>query len=919
MFLVQPGERPTIWETDDLGGILLAIDSSRWRRFTVATLSIAVLIGPFVTAQVARAAAVPPCAVPGQITPHPTNWYSIKVPSFSAGAGTMSDYAVDTLVATRLWVTNGTQVFRSTDSGCRWTKVYELPSSGQMTAANSQILELEIGGQGTVYLPIQEEGPTERPHVVVSTDAGESWRVADGPVLGALLGRLRDFSASLGNGTTAAILLDVELDEPAGLAGVDAGQTLLTTSTAGETWEPAAALEGQLVVNGPATVSMNVATDWNSIAINPLRSGEIWLYGEERVTKYDGAMADVGLDGASLLDISLDGRAVLAYGLGETTGQLSIDGGITWVSVPTGVPVDSMDIIATAPVVEIATGSGGRVLDQFVAPGLAQPLLANLSPLDQRTITDVQVAFPVSGQRPSVHGRTASTIEVNFEPDPVPFDPNEVKASISSSPIDGNNHLAPAYTSVKMRPGQSRTIPYRLDLPAAATPLDVYFMIDISGSMQGTINGIRSAMQTIADRLGERGIDVQFGVGSFRSYDTPPAYKRNLDIQPAGAPLASALNSLRASGGGDESQMAALLQSVTGEGDHAIPRNQNMNFRPGSLRVAIEVTDEPISQGAPHPTAETVIEALLDHEVKQVGLAIQEPPLLGEHDYNDPGFGPAQGLIPIAKGSKAIAPAGGVDCDGDGDAELQEGDALVCLIDPNRAEEASLMANAIVHVLEAVQDIQDLEVVVGPRIDPRAESEVVESITPAVLPQLDLKEANTATFEVTVTCPHVPKPTLFPVTVGVSRPGVFVADAAMDVRCIPLPTEPKEELFVFSAFVPVAAVPPPPPRPPDPIPEPNPNPQPNPQQNPQAQAGFAAQEQQQPQVALAGQEAVPGPDVAEEGASEDYFMSDNSRSRVPPLAFIFTTASITAVGGYVLLTRQRTQTAHARNRRDRRR
>jgi len=878
----------------------------------VASLSICVLVSPFVVAGTARAAGVPPCDIPGQLTPHPFNWYSIRVPGLPNGS--MTDYAVEPLVPNRLWVTDGSTVMRTTDSGCHWSTVYELPATGELAASGAQILEIEVGGPGTVYLPIQQTEPVEQPHVVVTTDAGESWRDADGPTLGSIFGRIRDFDAALGN-SAAAMLVDVELNEP-GVVTVESYQTLFTTSDKGETWEPHVNQSGDLkvtVANGG--VGIGGGEEMNGIAVNPLRSNEVWLYGPDSVAKYDGTtMIPTGLGGATLLDISFDGRAVIAYGEGSPVGHLSLDGGVKWTELASGVPVDSMDIISSVPVV-VAMSSYGKVLAQYLPTGAPAPVLLEMSPLDQRGIFDIQVAFPDRGERPSVYGRTASTIEVNHEPATRPFEPDEVTARIEAPPALTKNNLSPSYKLVRMRPGQSETIPYQLALPAASTPLDVYFMIDISGSMQGTINGIRSAMQTIADRLRDTGIDVQFGVGSFRSYNDLPAYKRNLDIQPPGPPLATALNSLTASGGGDETQMAALLESVTGDGHATIPANENMHFRPGSLRVAIEVTDEPISQGGQHPAFQTVIDALLEHDVKQVGLAIQAPPLLGENDYDNPGFGPAQGLIPVAKGSKAVAPAGGVDCDGDGDAELEEGDALVCLIDPAEAEEASLMADAIVHVLEAVQDVQDLAIDAGPVVDPSAHSEVVESVTPEILPQLDLKEANTGTFEVTVTCPHVPQTTLFPVRVSVSRPGASVAGAALDVRCVPV-VKKEPDYFPFPAFVPVAAVPPPPPRPPDPVPEPNPNP--NPQQNPQAQAGFAAQKQHQPQVALAGQEA-PAPDVAEEGASEEFFMSDARQSRVPPVAFIFTTGAITAVGSYLLLARQRTQTAHARNRRNRRR
>jgi hypothetical protein len=591
---------------------------------------------------------------------------------------------------------------------------------------------------------------------------------------------------------------------------------------------------------------------------------------------------------------------------------MSIDGGTSFEPLLTPVPVDSIDVLVASTPLQIATGALGRVLAQYVIPGQSVPGIVDLSPLDGRPVTDIQVGFPESTERPSIYGRTATTIEVKYEPKghPPHFD------SIVTPPLAGGKTLVPASMSIKMRPGDSRTIPYDLNLAGAATPLDVYFMIDISGSMQGTIDGISAAMQEIVDNLAGAGADVNFGVGSFRSYDTPPPYARNRDIGIPDGELARALNSLRASGGGDETQMAALLQSVTGEGDAGIPAGLNMHFRPGSLRVAIEVTDEPISQGGPHPTYDQVIRALRSKQVKQVGLAIQSPPLLGEEDYSNPG-GPAQGLITVAKGSGALAPAAGVDCDGDGDPELNAGDPLVCLVDPNKVEDAKLMAEAIVNVLNAIQDVQSLLPTATSAVAPGAISPVIESIEPPVLPAIDLKKGARMGFDLTARCPDVPRKTRFPVTVAVERNGAPLADAALEVVCVPIIRKPEPTTVpLFAAFVPVAAVPPPPPRPPDPVPEPNPNPQPNPQQNPQA--GFVAQEQQQPQLALAGQEG-PAEDVATEGAADEFFMSRYQESRIPPLGFIFTAASVTSLAGYVLITQRRTRTAHVGSRTTRRR
>jgi photosystem II stability/assembly factor-like uncharacterized protein len=837
---------------------------------------------------------------------YPT-WYSIKVPAFAAGSGTMLDFAVEPVSPSRIWVTNGTVVLMTEDSGCHWSQVYEVSSS------DSRILEIEVAGSDAVYLPIQQAGSMPAPHVAVTRDSGATWTVADGPALSGVIGRIRDFDASLGNGSAAAMLVDIEFAEP-GAVAVQGQQAVLTTANFGDTWDVSPLDTDATVSVAGTTVGVGGGEPMSYLTMNPVRPTEIWLYGENGAGRFSGGAFTKSVTAPTrVFDIALDGRSMLRYG-DDPTGRMSLDGGISWQEVPTGLPVDSLDIINSLPLIA-ATGSFGRVFAQYVVPGQPAPGLVDLSPIDGRPISDLQVGFPENGQDPSIYGRGYNTIEVLYEAQGRPVKANEVRASlVEPPPLTATNTLSPPYKKIRMHPGDEATIPYALNLPAAVTDLDVYFMIDISGSMQNTINGIRSAMQDIADRLRkEIGNEVHFGVGSFRSYDTPPPYKRNRDIGPPGPELAAALNELHASGGGDETQMAALLQSVTGEGDIGIPVGSNMHFRPGSLRVAIEVTDELISQGGPHPSYATVIDALNKHNVRQVGLAIQEPPLLGEDDYENPG-GPAQGLQTVAEGTGAVAPPTGVDCDGDGEIELQPEDPLVCMIDPARANEASYMADAIVNIVKSLEDIQDLTVTATPKADPSAESPVLVGISPDVLPRRDLKEPTSGQFEVAVRCPHVDRTTTYPTAIEVFRPGRPVASADLDVTCVPIIKEERPPLI--AAFVPVAAVPPPPPRPPDPIPEPNPNPQPNPQGNPQT--GFASQEQQQPQVALAGQEGEPVADVADEGVSDEYFMRDNSESRVPPVGFIFTAGAISAAGGYVLLTNKRPRTAHARNRRDRR-
>lgn len=877
------------------------------QELVVGVLAAGVLLAPFATGS-ASAAGMPFCSVPGQFIPHPVDWYSIKVPHFPSGTGLMTDYAVEPLVPERLYVSNGEVVMRSQDSGCHWVLAYTAP-------ANHQILEIEVSAPGTIYLPLQEEGATPRPHVVVSRDAGETWAPKDGALLGALVGSLRDFDASLGNPDAAAILIDVEHSEP-GVVTIENDQTVLTTSTGGDVWEPADPLRANnlgATVGGVGTVNSD-RPRLDSIKVNPVRPNEVWLYGEAGAYLLTGGNREsAGIGSVAQLDISLDGNFVFAYRQGSPVGHISFDGGQTFEQFSSGFVVTSV-AGSRGPLAAVA--AGGRVFYQQIFPG-TPPFVFEVSPLDQRYISDVQVALKNGTQIPFIYGRTETTIEVksDFIPDD-PVDTGQVGIELDRPPeLTGDNGLRPESRKVSLRPGQSTTLPYRLQLPAASTPLDVYFMIDISGSMGGTINGVRSAMQDIVDRLRDMKIDVRFGVGAFRAYGDPPAYDRLRDIGPAGDELADALNSLNASGGGAETQMAALLQSVTGAGDHAIPPNLNMNFRDGSLRVAIEATDELISQGGEHPAYQEVVDALLEHDVKMVGLAIQDPPLLGEPDYETPN-GPAEGLSIVAEGSKTLAPSGGVDCDGDSDAEIPEGRPIVCQIAPSRADDAGLMTDAIVNVLAAIQDIQDLSVnALTGDSTVRAPSEIVESINPSVFPAVDLKEPSAHQFDLTVRCPQVGRDTTFPIDLSVTQRGIALGQSELTVVCKPIVK--REGPPIAAPFVPLAAIAAPVPRPPDPIPEPNPNPQPNPQHNPQAQAGFAAQEQQQPQVAVAHNEVIV-PEAAEQPATDEYMMSAHDESRVPPLAFVFATAGITAVYAYSVLTRTRTRTAHARNRRTRR-
>jgi hypothetical protein len=104
---------------------------------------------------------------------------------------------------------------------------------------------------------------------------------------------------------------------------------------------------------------------------------------------------------------------------------------------------------------------------------------------------------------------------------------------------------------------------------------DVYFLMDTTGSMGGTIDSLKTSLSTpttgLIDRIRAEIPNVRFGVGSYRDYGDgviDRAYKHVLDLTSDQAAAQSAVNTLAADGGGDgpEALFPALYSMATGLG-----------------------------------------------------------------------------------------------------------------------------------------------------------------------------------------------------------------------------------------------------------------------------------------------------------------------------------------------------------------
>lgn len=157
-------------------------------------------------------------------------------------------------------------------------------------------------------------------------------------------------------------------------------------------------------------------------------------------------------------------------------------------------------------------------------------------------------------------------------------------------------------------------------LPSAedATPkVDVLFVLDVTGSMQSQIDGVRSGIVDFATKLSERGLDERVGTVAFRD-EVIGEGAEVLDFGNGAftedyAAFRAAMARLRANGGGDSPESSF----------DAIRLASRQAFRTGATKVLVLITDAPpqMPDLATRSPAEVVAE-LRQREIDQLHLVI---------------------------------------------------------------------------------------------------------------------------------------------------------------------------------------------------------------------------------------------------------------------------------------------------------
>ncbi|MFN2626927.1 MAG: hypothetical protein ABR520_12690, partial [Mycobacteriales bacterium] len=194
--------------------------------------------------------------------------------------------------------------------------------------------------------------------------------------------------------------------------------------------------------------------------------------------------------------------------------------------------------------------------------------------------------------------------------------------------------FTPKHNALTIPYNQRRTVNYNVGIPPRPTPVDVMFLVDTSGSMQGTIDALKDGLNKIAKGLSDLRIDAQAGLAEYNVVrepggtqfrpsecaNQPAMFERLRDIGRIDSDLLERIAALRACGSGPEPVLIALDQLATGSGRDAVrigagtaPNaqcslvaaspgcsvrpGQQAHWRPGTVRIVVNATDEQFLNG----------------------------------------------------------------------------------------------------------------------------------------------------------------------------------------------------------------------------------------------------------------------------------------------------------------------------------
>jgi hypothetical protein len=532
-----------------------------------------------------------------------------------------------------------------------------------------------------------------------------------------------------------------------------------------------------------------------------------------------------------------------------------------------------------------------------------------------RTTRDLQVSTDRSGQ-PQVRAVTARAVltyskQVVPAPPPLPPPVGDVADPGLPRPVSPPS-ITPATTELTLQADEARDVPYVLRLPHRRVPLDLYFLVDSSESMTDEMPVVRRDALALVGDLRRAGVDVWAGLGYYKTDCRAPAYRRELAVGPTDDPerLRRALDALdTADAPGLETQLFALDQAVTGSGAPVVPPpppgcgvpaglpaaqvppQQDAGFREAALKVVVHVADitfrrpwcNPNRALGCTPPQLTPTKADGSPDLSPAALEYLERGVLSVGVAADPDGLPD--LRAFADLTRTTAPTGGVDCDGDGDAELVAGAPFVC-------GSSARLADPLRRLLAQVSVRRAVQLVPGG-------IGALSAVTPRSVPNVDVTRDLTLPITATYSC-RGRDPGTYPSALAATVTGGPSVERLGEVRaaitCLPRLPLP----LVGPAAVLPALPPPGGPAPVPPVVNPLPATQVQTQVQMQVQPQLMAQEQERTAANLALALNLPETET-EEGVT---VLPMSRRDDAPTPAYLLALTAVSAAGTVVAVRRR---------------
>lgn len=919
-----------------------------WRRAAALTaaavvaLSVGAHAGPE-DPDLDRLPEAPRCA-DGGTTVRAGAWAGVRTPEFAErplGQGqSVVSYVVSPHDSRRVFVTNGTSVLRSLDSGCTWTEIYVLPElktdEEPLSVAGTRLRGLVIPedprAAARVLLVAQEQGGA--PHVLVSEDGTpDSFERSDSGLPPE--GEVTDLVVAPTNPDFVLLSLRLTPTAPEDSAPGELPPLPALPGVPG-VGSPTAP-EARTSPRGALYASSNGGADWEArldptdatattsaiddLVTDPLAANQLWAvaggvlrHSDDAGRTFRAAVPTPQEQAARSWDVTavvVDAgadrpRRVIAFT--RTSAQrggprmlTSLDNGVTFDETTGPGPVDSAVLVGPERRALALSTTGARSTVQVLRDGR----FTDVTPVD----TDS--AFGVSTDRTSratIHALAPGSLLRYVGPLVTP--PRTALPPIGEAVADadlpplGSGRFAPARDDVVLDVGTSRTVEHRLEVPRRATPLDLYVLVDTTISMQDDLPRVSEDVLALVDRLAAQGVDLRVGLGEFKGQESTIAYRRVQGVGPALDDFRSALAGLKADGFGLEMQLIALEQALLGAGegpDALVPAackapekspdrfvlderrtappvtsGQAADFSPSHVKVVLTITDTVFLR--PAGTRLTP-----DCRVDTLGVARQYAAAgvhqlgVGVDDVDNPRT--AEDLLVGARETGA----------------LQPGAACAPELQPSRTGPYPAVCRAA-SGLEAtlLKLVEDESERVGVTL---SASPPTSAVTAPALPAVDLRDPAPVAVPVTYTCPS--EPTTLVGTLRVSVPERQVAALPYRLVCRPAPLPQLALPPAAAALAVVGVLPPaapvPPPAPPAQAVQPQVQTQPQAQAQTQVQSGTQDQEQAAAQLALALQSGV-----QEEGLTTQAM----SAREVPDVVRLSLLAALTAAAGTVAVRRR---------------